>query len=119
MHGNKVGKQDLYLEIAVKLEGYILQGLYAYHEKLPSVRVLAAELGVNPNTVAKAYGVLEEKNLIRAFPKKGAFVIYNECKPKTVQDLRPLLRELKAKGVCYDELIWQAKEVFGKNDTNH
>ena len=49
-----IGKQDGYLEIANKYEGYITNGLYKAGDKLPSVRAVAAELGVNPNTVAKA-----------------------------------------------------------------
>ena len=77
MHLEYAGKQDVYLEIAGKLESYILQGLYATGDKLPSVRALASELGVNPNTVAKAYSVLEDKGLIHALPKKGAYVTYS------------------------------------------
>ena len=119
MYHSFSGKRDVYLDVADRFIQYIKLGVIKSGEKLPSVREAAGDMGINPNTVAKAYGVLEEKNLIRAFPKKGAFVIYNGCESKAAQDLRPLLRELKAKGVCYDELIWQAKEVFGKNDTNH
>ena len=113
MHLEYAGKQDVYLEIADKIEVYIRQGLYVEGDKLPSVRALATELGVNPNTVAKAYSVLEEKALIRSLLKKGAFVIYKSTGNST-PDLRPLLTDLKNKGVSYDDLITQAKEVFEK-----
>lgn len=107
------GKQDVYLEIADRFEGYVHSGLYLLGEKLPSVRAVAAELGVNPNTVAKAYSVLEERGLIRALPKKGAFVTYGENDPSdTSHDIRPLLIELKKQGLEYEDLITQAKEVF-------
>ena len=112
MHLEFAGKQDVYLEIATKLEGYILQGLYACNDKLPSIRALATELGVNPNTVARAYSVLEKKKLVCSLPKKGAFVIYRSGEEKSVQDIRPFLRELKARGVSYDDIIIQLKEVF-------
>lgn len=113
-----IGKQDVYLEIANKYESYIINGLYKAGDKLPSVRAVAAELGVNPNTVAKAYSVLEDRALIRALPKKGAFVIYGEDDPEesSAIDARPILLELKNKGIRYEDLISQAKEVFDKND---
>ena len=114
MHLENAGKQDVYLEIAGKLENYILQGLYATGDKLPSVRALASELGVNPNTVAKAYSVLEDKGLIHALPKKGAYVTFSSDDHKGAADLRPLLEDLKRQGVRYDDLISQAKEVFEK-----
>ena len=111
------GKQDVYLEIAERFEDYIRRGLYPLGEKLPSVRTVAADMGVNPNTVAKAYAVLEKKSFIRALPKKGAFVIYGEeARSGESQDIRPLLIELKEQGLRYEDLILQAKEVFGQND---
>jgi GntR family transcriptional regulator len=113
-----IGKQDVYLEIANKYENYIINGLYKVGDKLPSVRAVAAELGVNPNTVAKAYSVLEDRSLIRALPKKGAFVIYgeNELDESCAIDARHILLELKNKGIRYEDLISQAKEVFDKDD---
>ena len=113
-----IGKQDVYLEIANNYESYITNGLYKVGDKLPSVRAVAAELGVNPNTVAKAYSVLEDRALIRALPKKGAFVIYgeDEVEERSAIDARPILLELKNKGIRYEDLISQAKEVFDKND---
>ena len=113
-----IGKQDVYLEIANKYESYITNGLYKAGDKLPSVRAVAAELGVNPNTVANAYSVLEDRALIRALPKKGAFVIYgeDEVEESSAIDARPILLELKNKGIRYEDLISQAKEVFDKND---
>ena len=75
------GKQDVYVEVAEYFEDYILRGVFASGDKLPSVRMAAGELSVNPNTVAKAYSLLEEKGYIRAFPKKGAFVIYSADEP--------------------------------------
>ena len=70
------GKQDVYLEIAEYYESHILRGVLEVGDKLPSVRIAAGELGVNPNTVAKAYAHLESAGYIRALPKKGAYVIY-------------------------------------------
>lgn len=112
------GKQDVYLEIADRFENYILNGLYKPGDKLPSVRAVATELGVNPNTVAKAYSVLEDRLFIRALPKKGAFVIYGEdaLEVRSEMDARSMLTELRDNGMLYEDIIAQVKEVFGKND---
>ena len=62
--------------------------------------------------------MLEDRALIRALPKKGAFVIYGEddVEESSAIDARPILLELKNKGIRYEDLISQAKEVFDKND---
>ncbi len=70
------GKQDVYLEVASYYESHILRGVLREGDKLPSVRVAAGELSVNPNTVAKAYAHLEKLGYVRALPKKGAYVTY-------------------------------------------
>ena len=70
------GKQDVYLEVASYYKSHILRGVLRYGDKLPSVRMAAGELSVNPNTVAKAYAHLEREGFICALPKKGAFVTY-------------------------------------------
>ena len=70
------GKQDVYIEVADHYKNHILLGVLAVGEKLPSVRVAAGELGVNPNTEAKAYAHLEKEGYICALPKKGAYVTY-------------------------------------------
>ena len=71
-------KREVYLEIAERYEKYITLGVIKTGEKLPSVRAAATELRVNPNTVQRAYTLLEEKGLIRSMPKKGAFVIFGK-----------------------------------------
>ena len=55
--------------IRLKAVGGMLPG-----EKLPSVRSLAVQLGVNPNTVQKAYLILEEKGIIFSVAGKGSFI---------------------------------------------
>lgn len=111
------GRQDIYLDIADKYEQYIKSGLYQTGDKLPSVRIAAGDMGVNPNTVARAYALLEERGYIRALPKKGAYVIYGEEAPApTAPDCKALLMELKHQGVRYEDLIALAKEVFDEHD---
>ena len=111
-------KRDVYLEIAQRYEKYITLGVIQPGEKLPSVRTAATELRVNPNTVQKAYSLLEERGLIRSMPKKGAFVIFGmerEENSETFPDLTSELLRLKEKGISKDKIIFLVEEVY-KND---
>ena len=117
------GKQEVYLEIAERYESLIVKGIYNKGDKLPSVREAASEMGVNPNTVARAYALLEEKGFVRALPKKGAFVIYereevkNNSKEETLLFCHAALVTLKQFGAELDDIIKMAKEVF-EDDKN-
>ena len=56
----------IYLQIILFVKRGIIAGVIADGEELPSRRVLSALLGVNPNTVQKAYRMLEEEGLIQS-----------------------------------------------------
>lgn len=129
------GKQDVYLEVAQYYESHILRGVLEVGDKLPSVRQAAGELGVNPNTVAKAYAHLERAGYICAMPKKGAYVTYvpnknteevakdtsqTESKTEKRDDTASLLCKntiiaLKDSGVSRETLLELIEEVY-KND---
>ena len=70
----------------------LLKGELQEGEQLPSVRSLAMELHVNPNTVAKAYALLERDGYIRSVAGRGSFVV----KPDLEQAQGKLLREFDA-----------------------
>lgn len=110
------GKQDVFLEIANRYANYIMLGVLKEGDKLPSVREAAGELGVNPNTVQKAYSYLEEQGLICALPKKGVFVTYCAAETQTQEQPDPLLidmiKMLKTNGVRKDTIIQVLEEVY-------
>ncbi len=113
------GKQDVYLEIAERYKEYIRLGVIKSGEKLPSVREAAGELGVNPNTVARAYSKLEEEGYVQSLPKKGAYVTYGENKENTVpSDQREIILALRDGGVSKSALLKLIEEVYGENDRN-
>lgn len=122
------GKQDVYLEIAKYYEKHILLGVLREGDKLPSVRVAAGELGVNPNTVARAYARLEEMGYVRALPKKGAFVTYapdaktdakeeKKAEPTDAASLicRNTVIALKDSGITRATLLALIEEVYGND----
>ena len=110
---NFSGKQDLFLEIAQKYEEYIRLGLYRNGDKLPSVRDTACELGVNPNTVARAYSHLEETGYIRTIPKKGAFVIYDKPeKSGMTLEQKAAIYAIRDAGISKEALIKWIEGVY-------
>ncbi len=110
------GKQDVYLEIAERYKEYIKLGVIKSGEKLPSVRALAGELGVNPNTVARAYSHLEADGFICALPKKGAFVTYGSENGRSEPDKKNVIYALRDMGVSRASLLKWIEEVYGEND---
>ncbi|WP_295360457.1 GntR family transcriptional regulator [uncultured Pseudoramibacter sp.] len=67
-------KQPIYLQLIRQIERAILSGEYAPGEKLPPVRELAADASVNPNTMQRALGQLEQVGLVHAKRTLGRFV---------------------------------------------
>lgn len=71
---NPKSKQPLYEQLVEQLRRQLILGVVEAGTALPSVRQLATELGLNPNTVQKAYRRMEEEGMILSVPGKGSFV---------------------------------------------
>ena len=67
----------IYIQLVEQLKIYIISGKLKPDEKLPSVRELALQIKVNPNTVQKALGELEDMNLIYTERTNGKYVTNN------------------------------------------
>ena len=92
-------KRPLYEQVSGRLEELILRGIIEPNEALPSVRALAVELSINPNTVQKAYGVLEQKGLIYSVSGRGSFAAdAGDILPKKKEEFFAELDELVKKG---------------------
>ena len=108
------GKQDVYLDVAERYARYIQIGVLKEGDRLPSVRALAGELGINPNTVQRAYTHLEEQGLIRSVPKKGAYVtgaVPAEMGAQT-NPATEVLATLKKQGISKEMILSAFKEVY-------
>ena len=66
--------RPIYLQIVDGFRAQISAGVLRSGEKLPSVRELAGELSINPNTIQRAYRQLEALGWIATVPGKGCFV---------------------------------------------
>ena len=65
--------RPIYEQLEEKLRRMILSGAIGPGEKLPSVRELAGQLAINPNTIQRAYRELESAGFIYSVPGKGSF----------------------------------------------
>ena len=86
-------------------------------DKLPSVRELAKSLGVNPNTVSKAFQNLERDGVIYSLPGRGSFI--SEKKSDTIRenamaDFRKAATEAVLTGLEEDVMISAVKEIYKK-----
>lgn len=98
-------------QIVEKISVQIAGGEYKPGEKLPSVREIALAAGVNPNTVQKAFEILEAKNMITTSRGTGSFVSEDtEGAKKVAEDMTKakiiaFLGEMKALGYSSENVI--------------
>ena len=64
----------IYLQLVEQISGAVARGELRTGDKLPAVRALAAELVINPNTVARAYTMLEQSGLVTTKTGSGTYV---------------------------------------------
>lgn len=100
-------KKPIFETIREEYKHYIEIGVYKEGDRLPSVRTLASDLGVNPNTVQKAYSLLEEEGFIETLEKKGVYVKYhNESQNGAkIVEAKRLVKVIKQSGVTYSKLL--------------
>lgn len=78
----------VYEQIKAKLKQLMLSGAFTAETKLPSVRELASQLAINPNTIQKAYRELEAEGYIISIPGKGSYPVDSDSlKSRTLNEL--------------------------------
>ena len=88
--------RPIYTQIADDFHAQIAAGILQAGDKLPSVRELATQLSINPNTIQKAYRRMEEEGMILSIPGKGSFVSDNlaEMLAKQREDQRSKAKQM-------------------------
>ncbi len=92
-------RKPIYEQIIDSIKSLIVSGVLERDDQLPSVRQLAQELAINPNTIQKAYGELEREGVIYSLKGRGSFV------GSGIQELRMVQQQ---------ELIEQIFEISGE-----
>lgn len=101
VHLNPSSGVPVYLQLEAQVKQAVAAGALRAADALPSVRKLAAELRINPNTVARAYQNLERDGVIRSVPGGGTFVadgVPGLLKSEKIRRLRPHARQVAVEG---------------------
>jgi GntR family transcriptional regulator len=101
LHLNPASGVPIYLQIENQVKHYIAAGALAVGDALPSVRKVAADMRINPNTVARAYQNLERDGMLRSVPGGRTYVAENPAgllKSEKIRRLRPYARQIAVEG---------------------
>ncbi|MBI1749167.1 MAG: GntR family transcriptional regulator [Acidobacteria bacterium] len=102
LHVNPSSGLPLYLQIEAQVKQAVAAAALKADDALPSVRKLAADLRINPNTVARAYQNLERDGVIRTVPGGGCYVadgMPGLLKTEKVRRLRPHAQQIAVEGM--------------------
>lgn len=102
--------RPIYEQVVDKLQKLIINGVLEPDSKMPSVRSLAMELSINPNTIQKAYAELERAGFLYTIKGRGNFVTYHEglyeLKKKEYETkIEEILREAEEIGISRKEML--------------
>ncbi len=116
-------RRPIYVQLVEKIEDLARKGILQVDEQLPSVRALAVDLSINPNTIQRAYAELENRGITYSVAGKGSFLAANqnslmaEGKRQALKDLEEVLHKAAALQVSEDEVCVIVKNVFNGGDT--
>lgn len=101
----------IYLQILLYIKRGIAAGTIKHNDELPSRRVLSALLGVNPNTVQKAYRMLEEEGYIQSRSGAKSYMVLSEAKIEATRrqliekEARSLVERFRGMGLKKEEVL--------------
>ena len=112
----------VYQQIKEQITELIVMGVFPPESRLPSVRALATETGLNPNTVQKAYQELESEDVIYTVGGKGCFVGSRENaaaanREHAENELREILRQARLAGVDRAAVYALLEQCYGGDKT--
>lgn len=113
---NYSSSKPIFEQIVHEIGKLIAYEILKPNDKLPSVRSLAKDLGINPNTVMRAYDECEKQNLIYAQPGKGFFVKkedtgLNNLIEETYAELFKIINQLIKLGQTQEQITQHIKEA--------
>lgn len=117
IHINPGSSVPIYKQITEQVRLAVATGRLTVTDQLPSVRALAEQLVVNPNTVARAYGDLAREGLIDTQPGRGVFVIQKRkvlAREESRRRLEPLLNTLISEGLAMNFTLEELQAAFAE-----
>ncbi len=119
---DKFSRKPIYEQLIEGIEREVMTGLLREKEQLPSIRELSVTLGVNPNTIQKAFLELDRTGVILASQGRGCFVAegardaIREKLMGRVSDIRRLASELASAGIEEDILLSAIRSAYEENE---
>ena len=112
--------RPIYEQVQSGLRKLMMAGVLQEGEKLPSVRTLAGQLAINPNTIQRAYEALEREGYVYSLPGKGSFVaprkdVDDQRKQQLWKSFENSARELLFLGEDLSTLIAHLESLKGGN----
>ena len=114
-------RKPIYEQLIDNIRTLAVQGHLKPDEHLPSVRQLATELAINPNTIQKAYAELERQNVIYSLPGRGNFIspdigsVAKQERQRQLEALGVLLRQAQNAGVEKSEIHTLLDTVYNES----
>ncbi len=107
--------RPIYEQVVEKFKMLILKGVLTQDEKMPSVRNLAMELSINPNTIQRAYATLESQGYIYTVKGKGNFVsdkasLIKDYQKEISSQLNEICKQAASAGMSREEFITLVNE---------
>ena len=104
-------RMPIYEQIIQEIERYVALEILKPEEQIPSIRELATTLGINPNTVKKAYDILESRGVIVTLSTKGTFITQKTDKvlktsiDEKINKIKNDIQEIEKYGISKEEII--------------
>jgi len=115
LHLNYRDGRPIYEQVRDGLRQLLVAGAIAPGDKLPSVRQLASQLAINPNTIQRAYEALEQEGYVYSVPGKGSFANHREeidhtRKEELLAQLDEVADELMQLGLTPEDIAARCSE---------
>ena len=116
-------RMPIYEQIVERFQMLIIKGVLPSGSQMPSVRTLAVDLSINPNTIQKAYSLLEQQGYIFSVKGRGNFVadIRTQISEKQSQcrsDLKKLLLYARELGISEEDCSSLLKGIYHKEESH-
>lgn len=103
-------RKPIYEQLKEQITKLLMLGLLEESSRLPSVRTLARDIGINPNTVQKAYQQLEQEGILYTVTGKGSFlsaenVIRKQVQKKSLDEVSQSVKNASLNGCSKDDII--------------
>lgn len=104
-------RMPIYEQIVQEIERYVALNILKPEQQIPSIRDLATTLGINPNTVKKAYSILESKGVIITLSTKGTYItpridkVLENSIDEKIEKIKQAIKEIEKFGISKEEIL--------------